>query len=164
MPSRRCKRVLRITRGLEEIHYRSILVPRMHYTHTFQESSRNSRNLNSLHDCNLEGTDGGKNCSFDFFFERKFQDSGTGRCWLRRFQIDIPACLCVQVSSPVAAIIYTAEPLWGAGLAYALLGERWGALGWVGAALVIGSSLAAQLADNKRPSPPAPPPQPSRVD
>mmetsp|Transcript_20667 Transcript_20667/g.62280 ORF Transcript_20667/g.62280 Transcript_20667/m.62280 type:complete len:473 (+) Transcript_20667:213-1631(+) len=54
-----------------------------------------------------------------------------------------------HVSSPVAAIIYTAEPLWGAGLAYAILGERWGALGWVGATLIIGSSLAAQLADNK---------------
>lgn len=53
------------------------------------------------------------------------------------------------MSSPVAAIIYTAEPLWGAGLAYAILGERWGALGWVGATLIIGSSLAAQLADNK---------------
>ena len=50
------------------------------------------------------------------------------------------------MSSPVAAIIYTAEPLWGAGLAYALLGERWGALGWLGAALIVGSSLAAQLA------------------
>ncbi len=39
----------------------------------------------------------------------------------------------VQVSAPVAAIIYSAEPLWGAGLAYWLLGERWGPLGWAGA-------------------------------
>lgn len=51
-----------------------------------------------------------------------------------------------HVSSPTAAIIYTAEPLWGAGLAYVLLGERWGALGWVGAAIIIASSLAAQSA------------------
>ena len=29
-----------------------------------------------------------------------------------------------DVSAPVAAIIYSAEPLWGAGLAYCLLGER----------------------------------------
>lgn len=39
----------------------------------------------------------------------------------------------LQVSAPVAAIIYSAEPLWGAGLAYWLLGERWGPLGWAGA-------------------------------
>lgn len=55
-----------------------------------------------------------------------------------------------HVSSPTAAIIYTAEPLWGAGLAYLLLGERWGALGWVGAAIIIASSLAAQRAGREQ--------------
>lgn len=49
------------------------------------------------------------------------------------------------VSAPLAALIYTAEPLWGAGIAYYVLGERWGALGWVGAALIIASSVSAQL-------------------
>ena len=29
-----------------------------------------------------------------------------------------------EVSAPVAAIIYSAEPLWGAGLAWGILGER----------------------------------------
>lgn len=29
-----------------------------------------------------------------------------------------------EVSAPVAAIIYSAEPLWGAGLAYCILGDR----------------------------------------
>ena len=50
-----------------------------------------------------------------------------------------------DVSSTDAAIIYSMEPVLGAGLAYALLGERWGRLGWVGAALIIASSLAAQI-------------------
>jgi drug/metabolite transporter (DMT)-like permease len=49
------------------------------------------------------------------------------------------------VSSTEAAIIYTAEPLWGALLAYCFLGERWGLLGWVGAALITSCSLATQL-------------------
>ena len=50
-----------------------------------------------------------------------------------------------DVSSTDAAIIYSMEPVLGAGLAYAILGERWGRLGWVGAALIIASSLAAQI-------------------
>ncbi len=49
-----------------------------------------------------------------------------------------------DVSAPLAALIYTAEPLWGALFAWVLLGERWGPTGWAGAALIIGSSLAAQ--------------------
>ena len=31
-----------------------------------------------------------------------------------------------EVSAPLAALIYTTEPLWGAGLAYAFMGDRWG--------------------------------------
>jgi hypothetical protein len=50
-----------------------------------------------------------------------------------------------DVSSTDAAIIYTMEPVLGAGLAYVVLGERWGSLGWLGAALIIASSLAAQI-------------------
>lgn len=51
-----------------------------------------------------------------------------------------------EVSSPLAALIYTAEPVWGSLFAYLFLEERWGALGWVGAALIIASSLFSQLA------------------
>lgn len=50
------------------------------------------------------------------------------------------------VSSITASLIYTMEPVMGAGLAFALLGERWGGMAWVGAALIIGSSITAQLA------------------
>ena len=50
-----------------------------------------------------------------------------------------------HVSAPLAALIYTAEPLWGAGFAYGLLGERWGPWGWVGGALIVASCLYAQL-------------------
>ncbi|CAG9467883.1 unnamed protein product [Pedinophyceae sp. YPF-701] len=50
-----------------------------------------------------------------------------------------------EVSAPLAALIYTAEPLWGAMFAWVLLDERWGAAGWVGAAIIVGSSAAAQL-------------------
>eukprot|EP01026_Neomeris_dumetosa_P055725 TRINITY_DN5076_c0_g1_i3.p2 TRINITY_DN5076_c0_g1~~TRINITY_DN5076_c0_g1_i3.p2 ORF type:complete len:399 (+),score=36.97 TRINITY_DN5076_c0_g1_i3:1264-2460(+) len=54
-----------------------------------------------------------------------------------------------EVSAPLAALIYTAEPLWGAMFAWILLGERWGATGWVGAALIISSSLYCQLSGDK---------------
>jgi hypothetical protein len=45
----------------------------------------------------------------------------------------------------LAALIYTAEPLWGGLFAYMVLAERWGPMGWVGAALIITASLASQL-------------------
>jgi drug/metabolite transporter (DMT)-like permease len=40
-------------------------------------------------------------------------------------------CACVQVS--------------GAAMAYAFLGERWGPMGWAGAAVILGASVACQL-------------------
>lgn len=49
------------------------------------------------------------------------------------------------VSSVDAALVYSMEPVLGAGMAWVFLGERWGALGWVGAALIVGSSLVIQL-------------------
>jgi drug/metabolite transporter (DMT)-like permease len=50
-----------------------------------------------------------------------------------------------EVSAPLAALIYSAEPLWGAAFAWVLLDERWGAQGWVGAVLIVSASLASQL-------------------
>lgn len=50
-----------------------------------------------------------------------------------------------DISAPLAALIYTSEPLWGALFAWTLLGEHWGATGWLGAFLIVASSLAAQL-------------------
>ena len=41
--------------------------------------------------------------------------------------------------------MYTLEPVFGACFAWVMLGERWGAAGWVGAALIVGSSLATQI-------------------
>lgn len=43
-----------------------------------------------------------------------------------------------DVSATETAIIYGLEPLWGAGFAWFLLGERWGTVGWIGAAFVLG--------------------------
>lgn len=40
-------------------------------------------------------------------------------------------------------MVYTLEPLWGAGFAWLLLGERWGPMGWVGASLILGELCAA---------------------
>ncbi|XP_038692137.1 uncharacterized protein LOC119990342 isoform X2 [Tripterygium wilfordii] len=50
-----------------------------------------------------------------------------------------------DVSATETAIIYGLEPVWGAGFAWFLLGERWGAIGWIGAALVLGGSLTVQI-------------------
>lgn len=44
-----------------------------------------------------------------------------------------------DVSATETAIIYGMEPVWGAGFSWFLLGERWGTLGWIGAALVLGN-------------------------
>ncbi|XP_058183529.1 uncharacterized protein LOC131301324 [Rhododendron vialii] len=60
-------------------------------------------------------------------------------------------CLWVEiaamrdVSATETAIIYGMEPVWGAGFAWFLLGERWGVTGWIGAALVLGGSLMVQI-------------------
>ncbi|KAL3654490.1 hypothetical protein CASFOL_004171 [Castilleja foliolosa] len=60
-------------------------------------------------------------------------------------------CLWVEmsamcdVSATETAIIYGLEPVWGAGFAWVLLGERWGVTGWIGAALVLGGSLTVQI-------------------
>ncbi len=50
-----------------------------------------------------------------------------------------------DVSSIDAAIVYTLEPVMGAFLAWLVLGERFGPLGFVGAAIILSSALAAQL-------------------
>ncbi|XP_023644340.1 uncharacterized protein LOC17895345 [Capsella rubella] len=50
-----------------------------------------------------------------------------------------------DVSASDTAVIYGLEPLWGAGFAWFILGERWGTAGWIGAALVLGGSLIVQL-------------------
>lgn len=46
-----------------------------------------------------------------------------------------------DISATETAIIYGLEPVWGAGFAWFLLGERWGVSGWFGAALVLGNHL-----------------------
>ena len=54
-----------------------------------------------------------------------------------------------DVSSVDAALIYTREPVLGAGFAWLLLGERLGAKGLVGAAIILASSLASQVTGGK---------------
>uniref|UniRef100_A0A061RWP0 Drug metabolite transporter superfamily n=1 Tax=Tetraselmis sp. GSL018 TaxID=582737 RepID=A0A061RWP0_9CHLO len=57
-----------------------------------------------------------------------------------------------EVSAPIAALIYSSEPLYGAGFAYAFLGDRWGPQGWFGAFLIVAACLASQLAESLRAS------------
>lgn len=54
-------------------------------------------------------------------------------------------CYVQDVSAPLAALIYCSEPIWGAFFAWTILGEHWGSTGWVGAFLIVASSLGAQL-------------------
>lgn len=46
-----------------------------------------------------------------------------------------------DVSATETAVIYGLEPIWGAGFAWFLLGERWGTAGWIGAALILGNEV-----------------------
>jgi len=50
-----------------------------------------------------------------------------------------------EVSAPLAALIYTTEPLWGAGFAYFLIGDRWGPQGWLGGGCIVAASLFSQI-------------------
>ena len=50
-----------------------------------------------------------------------------------------------NVSASTCALIYTAEPLWGALFAWHFMGDRWGPAGWLGATLVVGASVGSQL-------------------
>ncbi|KDP38068.1 hypothetical protein JCGZ_04711 [Jatropha curcas] len=56
-----------------------------------------------------------------------------------------------DISATETAIIYGLEPVWGAGFAWFLLGERWGAAGWIGAALVLVGSLTVQIFGSSSP-------------
>lgn len=59
-------------------------------------------------------------------------------CVLSQFNVQM-AAMC-NVSATETAIIYGLEPVWGAGFAWFLLGERWGLSGWIGAAFVLGNT------------------------
>ena len=50
-----------------------------------------------------------------------------------------------DVSSTECALIYSMEPVLGAGFAFMALGERWGPTGWLGAGLIVASSLTGQI-------------------
>eukprot|EP00951_Prasinocladus_malaysianus_P047851 scaffold652198_cov53-Prasinocladus_malaysianus.AAC.1 len=57
--------------------------------------------------------------------------------------LEITALQDVEASD--CAIIYAMEPLLGAAIAWITLGERWGPAGWVGAFLIVVSTLSVQL-------------------
>lgn len=61
------------------------------------------------------------------------------------------SALC-DISATETAIVYGLEPIWGAGFAWFILGERWGTMGWIGAALVLGGSLTVQILGSLSPS------------
>ena len=50
-----------------------------------------------------------------------------------------------DVSSTECALVYSLEPVLGAGFAFLALGERWGPTGWLGAAIIVASSLTGQI-------------------
>ncbi|OWM86194.1 hypothetical protein CDL15_Pgr011018 [Punica granatum] len=56
-----------------------------------------------------------------------------------------------DVSAAETAIVYGLEPVWGAGFAWFLLGERWGTVGWIGATFVLGGSLMVQIYGSSTP-------------
>jgi len=64
------------------------------------------------------------------------------------FTIWIEITALKDISSTLAALIYTTEPLWGATFAAVILHENFGALGYAGAALIVGSTCFATLKGN----------------
>ncbi|KAL9259839.1 hypothetical protein AKJ16_DCAP01130 [Drosera capensis] len=69
-----------------------------------------------------------------------------GRVFYRVMPMDRDGCHDRCVSK-----IYALEPVWGAGFAWFLLGERWGTIGWLGAALVLVGSLMVQMLGSSMP-------------
>lgn len=59
-----------------------------------------------------------------------------------------------DVSATETAIIYGLEPVWGAAFAWAMLGERWGMTGFVGAIFIIGKKHQYSLGGTKMRSSP----------
>jgi drug/metabolite transporter (DMT)-like permease len=49
-----------------------------------------------------------------------------------------------SVSSTEAAMVYSMEPVSGAMMAYVFLGDRWGPVGWLGAAVILLASIVTQ--------------------
>ena len=49
-----------------------------------------------------------------------------------------------SVSSTEAAMVYSMEPVSGAMMAYVFLGDRWGPVGWMGAAVILLASIVTQ--------------------
>lgn len=54
-----------------------------------------------------------------------------------------------DVSAPLTALVYSAEPVYGSALAWWLLGERWGINGWIGAGLIMGSTAYSQFSGDQ---------------
>ncbi|NTU59817.1 MAG: DMT family transporter [Deltaproteobacteria bacterium] len=55
-----------------------------------------------------------------------------------------------------AALIYTLEPVFGALFSYLWMGERLGALGWLGGGLIVAGMVGAELLPKGSPPPPGP--------
>ncbi|KAL1564078.1 hypothetical protein AAHA92_06481 [Salvia divinorum] len=95
--------------------------------------------------CLVGSSDAGLSLSWDWMFEFPWIPAlytgvfSTGLCLWG----EIAALR--DVSATETAVIYGLEPLWGAGFAWFLLGERWGVAGWIGAALILGGSLTVQI-------------------
>lgn len=49
-----------------------------------------------------------------------------------------------SIPASLAALIYTAEPLWGAAFAWHFMGDRWGGIGWAGAGLIVIATVGSQ--------------------
>lgn len=81
----------------------------------------------------------------DTAFFRPFLTCPWNLIFIKKFVILTKYFIPQDVSAPLAALIYTSEPLWGAFFAWTLLGEHWGATGWVGAFLIVSATLYAQL-------------------
>mmetsp|Transcript_7701 Transcript_7701/g.21917 ORF Transcript_7701/g.21917 Transcript_7701/m.21917 type:complete len:467 (-) Transcript_7701:24-1424(-) len=61
--------------------------------------------------------------------------------------LELAALRTVEASD--CAVIYSMEPLLGASIAWVTLGERWGPAGWLGAALIVASTMSAQMGDGE---------------
>ena len=64
---------------------------------------------------------------------------------LQLLYIQVDLCLVFCLDGIFWAYPQPMHVVTGAALAWGFLGERWSTLGWVGAFMIVGSSLAAQI-------------------
>ena len=66
--------------------------------------------------------------------------------YLARHRLQLVAGVCLAAGSSLAAVVFSLEPVWTGFFGFVLAGDRLGALGWGGCAVIMGGIVLAEPA------------------